>query len=478
MLLKKILPFILGLILIASCGKKDKTDLIDVVSSFIQDNEKIVAFGSVDYNSILEKAEYKSIPKLNEILETELKRMGNSIDIKKPIYVALEGPFDSGGNPTALYAFFDVVNSDSLAERLSSSGLFIEKDGDMKYSADGDLAIGTKGDLAILITKKEKYDGKLALQQAFKLAEAKKDHGTIHKLLKKEGDIVLSVNMENLYGSSNTDLSNLDENKKKELNEMMKSSFTQTTLNFEKGRIALKTDNQFSDALQKRMFFNDKSKVKIEDKLGTGEAKIGFAFDLNMEKLESFIDDYAPELKKEMTRNRPEVAIALMVLGDNPLTKIFSGYGGGVIVGSPGMGSFVPDMIFNLGVGKEGRGIFELVASQNEGDYEYNITDTDLYAKTPGAGKESSKLVMPACAKDFGKGGITGFIDVKGLNVQAFGLPSQFNAVNLIESITFEYNNKGGEFIINFTNKNQNVLKQTIDLYLKDIEKTINSLNI
>ena len=85
---------------------------------------------------------------------------------------------------------------------------------------------------------------------------------------------------------------------------------------------------------------------------------------------------------------------------------------------------------------------------------------------------------MPACAKDFGKGGITGFIDVKGLNVQAFGLPSQYNAINLIESITFEYNNKGGEFIINFTNKDQNVLKQTVDLYLKDIEKTINSLKI
>jgi hypothetical protein len=478
MFLKKIAPFILGLILIASCGNKDKTPLIDSVSAFIQDNEKIVAFGSIDYNSILEKAEYKSIPKLSEILETELKRMGNSIDIKKPIYVAMEGPFDSKANPTALYAFFDVVNGDSLAERLSSSGLFVENDGTMKFSADGDLAIGTKGNLAILITKKEKYDGKIALQQAFKKAEDKKEHGKIYELLKKEGDIVLSVNMENLYGSSNTDLSKLEESKRKELNEMMKNSFTQTTVNFEKGKIALKMDNQFSDALQKRMVFNDRSKVKIEDKLGTGEAKIGLAFDFNMEKLESFIDDFAPEVKKEMTRNRPEIAIALLVLGDNPLTKIFSGYGGGVIVGSPGMGSFVPDVNFNVGVGKEGRGVFELLAAQNKGDYEYTITNTDLLAKTPGAGKESTKLIMPACAKDFGKGGITGFIDVKGLNVQAFGLPSQFNAINLIESITFEYHNKGGELIINFTNKDQNVLKQTIDLYLKDIEKTINSLSI
>lgn len=464
--------------LFAACGNKDKAPLIDSVSAFIQDNEQIVAFGSVDYNSILEKAEYKSIPKLSEILETELKRMGNSIDIKKPIYVALEGPFDSNGNPKAVYAFFDLVNADSLAERLSSSGLFIETDGKMKYSADGDLAIGAKGKLAILITKKEKYDGKIALQEAFKKAESTKKRGKIHNLLKKEGDVVMSVNMENLYSSSNTDLAKLEESKRKELFEMMKNSFTQTTLNFEKGRIALKTDNQFSDALQKRMVFNDKSKVKIEDKLGTGEAKIGIAFDFNMEKLESFLDDFAPDVKKELTKSKPEIAIALMVLGDNPLTKIFSGYGGGVIVGSPGMGSFVPDVNFNLGIGKEGKGIFELLASQKKDEYEYTITNTDLIGKTPGAGKESNKLVLPACAKDFGKGGITGFIDVKGLNVQAFGLPSQFNAINLIESITFEYNNKGGEFIINFVNKDQNVLKQTIDLYLKDIEKTIKSLSI
>lgn len=478
MYLKKIVPFILSFILIASCSNKENQPLIDSVSAFVQDNDKIVSFGSVDYNGILEKAEYKSIPKLSQILETELRKMGNSINIETPIYFALEGPFDSKGNPTSVYAFFDLVNRDSLAERLSSSGLFIETEGDMKYSADGDLAIGAKGNLAILITKKEKYDGRQALLKAFKQAEDKKESGKIGKLLQKKGDLVFSVNMENLYSSSNTDLSKLDESKKSELNAMMKNSFMQTTLNFEKGKIVLKTDNQFSDALQKRMIFNDKSQVKIEDKLGTGEAKIGVAFDFNMEKLESFIDDFAPEVKKEMTKNRPEVAIALMVLGDNPLTKIFSGYGGAVIVGTPGMGSFVPDMNFNLGIGEEGKGVFELLATQNTTDYVYTITDKDLKAKTPGAGNESKTLTMPGCAKDFGKGGITGFIDVKGLNVKAFGLPSKFNAVNLVESITFEYNNKGGEFVINFMNKEENVLKQSIDLYLKDIEKTINSLTL
>ena len=478
MFLKKLFPLILGLLLIASCNNKKDSVLIDSVSSFIEGNQKVVSFGSVDYNQILDKAEYKSIPKLNKILETELNRLGNSIDTKQPVYFALEGPFDSRGNPEAFYAFFDVVNVDSLAERLSSSGLFIETDGKMKYSADGDLAIGAKGNLAILITKKEKYDGKIALQEAFKQIETKKDHDKISKLLKKDGDLVLTANLENLYGSSNTDLSKLDEGKKKELNDMMKNSYVQTTLNFEKGKIVLKSENQFSDALQKRMVFNDKSNVKIEDNLGTGEAKIGVSFDFNMAKLESFIDDFAPDLKKELTRNRPEAAIAMMVLGDNPLTKVFSGYGGAVIVGTPGMGSFVPDINFNVGIGKEGKGIFELMLNQSKTEYVYTITDTDLIAKTPNSGKESTKLVMPDCAKNFGKGGITGFIDVKGLNVQAFGLPSQYNAVNLIESITFEYNNKGGEFVINFFNKDQNVLKQTIDLYVKDIEKTINSLAI
>ncbi len=476
MSLKKLFPFLIGFILITSCSDKKDSVLIDSVASFIQGHQKVVSFGSIDYHQILDKAAYKSIPKLNQILETELNRLGNSIDTKQPVYFALEGPFDSRGNPVAFYAFFDVVNVDSLAERLSSSGLFIETDGNMKYSADGDLAIGAKGNLAILITRKEKYDGKKALQEAFKRMEPKEDLDPIRKLLKKEGDLVFTANLENLYGSSNTDLSKLDEGKKKELNSMMKNSYVQTTLNFEKGKMVLKTDNQFSDALQKRMVFNDKSKVKITDNLGTGQAKMGLAFDFNMEKLESFIDDFAPDLKKEMTRNRPEMAIALMVLGENPLTKIFSGYGGAVIVGTPGMGSFVPDINFNVGIGKEGKGIFELMASQAKTEYDYTITDTDLIAKTPGSGQEASTLVMPDCAKDFGKGGLTGFIDVKGLNVQAFGLPSQFNAVNLIESITFEYNNKGGEFVIHFINKDENVLKQTVNLYLKDIEKTINSL--
>lgn len=477
--LKQIMPFLLGFFLFIACSDKDGRPVNESVSAFINGNEKVISFGSVDYQTIMNKAEYKSIPKFGNIIEDEMNKLGNSLNTETPVYYVLEGPMDNNGNPAATYAFFDVKNRDSLVERLGSSGLFVEDAGDMKYTTNGDVSIGAKGNLAILITKKEKYDAKASLEEAFKKAKGDVAGGKTDKLLAKKGDITFNLILQNLYGTSNTDLAKLDESKQKELQAMMNDSYTHSSVSFEKGKMVFATENLFSDALQKRMFFKQDSQAKVLAKLGKGKARVGLTANIEMEKLENFIDDFAPEFKQEMISSRSETAIAVMLLGDNPLTKVFSGVAGLVVVGDPKMGSFIPDVNFNVGIGKSGKSLFEIWAGNAASDqFVYKVTDTDLIGNSPNAGAGTTALTIPDCGKDFGKEGISGFIDFEGLNIESFGLPSAYKSVNLVKNITFKYNNKGGEFVINTINKDQNILKQLIDLYVKDIEKTVNNISI
>lgn len=53
-----------------------------------------------------------------------------------------------------LLAFAKVKNMDSLASKVSSLGLMLQDDGDLKFVQDNDVSIGIKEHLAIFITKK------------------------------------------------------------------------------------------------------------------------------------------------------------------------------------------------------------------------------------------------------------------------------------------------------------------------------------
>ena len=53
-------------------------------------------------------------------------------------------------------------------------------------------------------------------------------------MIKVKGDFVASVSMEGLYGTSSTDLDMLSDSDQKKIETMVKGSFVQSVLNFEK----------------------------------------------------------------------------------------------------------------------------------------------------------------------------------------------------------------------------------------------------
>lgn len=476
MSLKRLFSLFIACLFLFSCSDKAGRPVKEAVSAFIKEHDNIVSFGTVDIQSILDKAEYKSIPKVGALIE---ERLRNVLNTKSPVYFAMEGPFDRNGNPAATFAFVDVANKDSLVELLGSSGLYMEESGDMKYNLNSDVSIGVRGNLAILVVKKEEYDGKALLAAAFGETQGNVSGGRTDKLLAKKNDINVNLVLEKLYGTSNTDLAKLDEVKQNEIREMAKDSYFHANINFEKGKMTLNTENMFSAALQKRMFFKDDNQGSVKGKLGKGKACLGVASNFDIAKVESYIDDFAPQIKDKIFDSRTEISLAAMLLGDHPLAKVFNGVAGLVVVGDPRMTGFVPEVNLNIGLGPEGKPFANVAASALLGKrFNYVVTDTDLLASSPNAGAGQSTLIIPECGKDFGKEGLTAFADFADMDLQSFGLPMQYKYIGIIKNITFRMNNDRGELVVSALDPEKNILKQIVDLYIKDIEKQVSAVAI
>jgi len=167
-----LLTLITAMFIAISCSKDSKNKTAsEFLSSYMKDNKNVVVFGKMDMKSILEKADYKNIPKVSVLLNSEMKDYENSVDLSQGINFALEGPFEKDGTPSRLVAFVRVKNADSLASKIGSLGMMMEKSGDMKFSQDNDVSIGIKENLAIVVVRSGKYDGKEELDAAFKKCE-------------------------------------------------------------------------------------------------------------------------------------------------------------------------------------------------------------------------------------------------------------------------------------------------------------------
>jgi len=477
-----------------SCSNDFKNESVETyVSSFIKSNPSIVAFGKVDVNTLLSKADYEAVPKLGKILKIEKDRLERSLNLNTPLHFALEAPFDKNGNPKALYAFAEVVNTDSLADRLGSSGLFVEQEGDFQFAIDGDLTIGFQDKIAVVISKKEKYDGKEAVKSLLASLSTERMGGKVDQILGIKDDVVSGVSLERLFATSNTELSKLDEAKQNELKNMVNDSYLQAQISFSKGQVSVETKNLFSSALQNRMFFENKENNQMLTKLGRGKARFGLAMQLDVPKMESFMDDFLADAKRKLLSANTQIQFATMTMGKNPISSLFSGDFGAVLVGDLLKdGSITPEVNFHVGLGAKGKTISDLansfftmggsVASSN-GVFSYQgmdfvITEKEITGNTKNAGADVSNLVLPQVASDFGTKGITGFVTFEGLNMASFGFNGGSKMLEIIKNANLEVDNKGMKLIIRTTNSTENVLRQVVQLYVKDIEKKVQGLVI
>lgn len=474
--------------LISSCSDKSGRNAADSLSALVQKNDKIVVFGHISIRQLLDKLDYKHLPKINVLIGGELPSYEQAVHLDHPVYMAMQAPFDDEGNPEAIYTIADVNNKDSLVDRLNASGYTMESSGDMDFHQENEITFGVRKNLLIVLWKRGKYDGKAAIKQAFDDTKGDLSTGKTARIIASKGDIVTGVSLERLYATSNTSLSKLDESKKQEINDLLKDGYLKFAANFEKGKAVFKADNLFSGKLKDRLFFREDSQASVIKKLGTGNAWLGVSANLDIHKMEDFIADFAPEFKEEMntTIAMQSGLMGGAVNGDNSLSKLFSGQIGFVAIGNPkSSGGLIPQFNFFLGTGSQGDMVNRMaefyagISGMTKKGSHYETSgmaiepkDDGIYGYTVG-NAAGSNLKIPGFAYDFGKKSLTLFVDFSQMDVRSFELEDGFETLEIMESLMVVADKDGCTATFVCKDKSTNVLNQVGRFYSNKLEESL-----
>ena len=479
--IKQILTIFIISVMLFSCGNNvENREMNEYVSAFLNENPSITLFGKVDVSTLLDDADYKTVPKFGEVIHSVKKDLVQMINEKSAVYYAVEGPFNEEG-PAAVYGFVDVTKSSDLEQKLTKYGFDFEKSGDFSYTVNGDMCIGISKDLAVFISRPNEYVAEDELSKAFDKCKGDLSEGKVNDILAQKGDVVLGMSIASLYATSNTELSNLSEEKQNKLKELVNDSYTQTTFQFEDGEAIIETKNLFSTTLKEKMFFKSDKEASILSKLGQGEAKFGLSTNLDINKLESFINEYSPNGINDLTDLLGGPAsLAMMYGGKKPLSGLLNGDLAVVGVGEiNGDGTMIPQFNFYIGLGKNGK----MVAEQFSGFLSNGTMTTKLdskgisgYSSTLYAPMIGKKILLPDGAVNFGKKGITAFVNFEGLNVESFDLEGAGNVVKIIKYISFEMDENGSRICVKAKKGGENILKQSMDFFFKELEGKVGAI--
>ncbi len=479
--LLKISSLFLFLFFLSACSDDKTSNLADSASSFINSNDQVILFGSMDVMSILNKAEYKSVPKFGSIIESQVKRMQSGLNLEAGFYYAMEGPFE-GGNPGTTYMFAEVKDLDSLKSVLMKDGYdFDSKDG-IEYFRDGDASVGIKNGLAILLTKSGEYDEVELVKKAFTMTTGEVLSGSAAELLAQKADISINTHLYNQFITANNATADMDEDKKNQLADMMKESFAQANIHFENGQLRVAMDNKLSANLTKRMMLNEDAGAKILSKAGNGEPKMAIATNIDMEKTQAWIEDFVPGGMSAVMENAGPLQMAMMA-GGGKLSNLFDGMMSFAMFGDPKAGAMVPDFNIYIGFGPNGKPLADLAVNSgmlSGGTMKSSINEKGFtgYSSEVYAAGSGKKVKVPAGCETFGKEGITGFADLAKVDLAGFELEGPGKLVELVKYMNFHISTKGGEILVKLKNSKDNVLKQSVQHMLKEFEGQIGDLSL
>lgn len=474
------ITFLLSLVvLIASCSNKENRTLEESASAFIQNNNQVILFGSLDVMSVLEKADYSAIPKFGGIIESQVKRMKSGLNLEKGFYFAMEGPFE-GGNPGTTYLFAEIKNLDSLKSLLTKDGYDFDHAEGIDYFRDGDATVGVMNKLAILLTKSGDYDELAAVKTAFEKTSGDLMTGSGADLLANRGDISINTHLYNQFVTANKYTVDMPKDKKEQLAAMMTGSFSQANVYFEKGQLRIAMDNKLSANLSKRLMLNEDASASIRANMGSGEPKMAIATNLDLEKMQAWMDDFAPgALESFLEKDGGPLQMAMM-LGGGKMSNLLNGKMGFAMFGDPKAGAMVPDFTFYAGFGPNGKPMAEMAQNfLKGGTMQLNITEkgvsgssSNIYTAVSG-----SKINVPNGCETFGKTGLSGFINLDRMDTQALELKGAGKLVELVKYLNFSITAKGGEILVKLKNQKDNVLKQSVQHMLKEFEGQIGELS-
>jgi hypothetical protein len=224
------------------------------------------------------------------------------------------------------------------------------------------------------------------------------------------------------------------------------------------------------------MFFKSDNKASIDTKLGKGLPRLGLSMNLDLKKIQGLVNEFFLDAMIELGRAIGGPAqFALMAAGEKGIAGLFSGQFGIVTVGEQKvMREAIPDFNIFIGLEKKGKNLVNTAKDfMSYGSTEIILNDDGLSASTnPNyASSDSASLKLPKEFENFGKSGVSAFLNSECLE----GISK---ILNTVKYITFEYNENSWELYIKAKKVQENILKQTAEGLIEEFSSEINQVSL
>lgn len=476
--------FFVFIAVLTGCSGNDKgaIDLEETTSKFIAGNGNIVFFGKADLKGMLDKTNYKQKDeKVDTLITSELIMLERALNLKQSVYYAVEGPLAEDGTPVATYLFMEATSDTALISELERRGYPVDETKDFTYTEDGDFAMGIKDQLVFAVVKNGQSEAKKDLSKMRKELKGDVSGGKVDEILAKDADIVIGTSLQKLYETSSTDLEKLDKDKKSELTAMVADSYIETTFKFDKGMAVVEAKNLFSEPLMAIMPFktDDSGELLAKINKGSGTPIAGFAMDMDVSKMEKFVNSYSPETIEAVFQS---FGLAGNMFGGLPVASM--------VTTGQAIGIFTADMENNamhanafVGLSKLGSDIGKDQLDRT-GVTEYFQLEQDKdglrasFTFGMGENDKSKTLELPAECKDFGKKGIMAFLYLNEVNMEDFGMFGSFEMLEDVEYVVFNADNEGAKLVIKSKKEDVNILENSTDIVMEIFQDKVTVLNM
>lgn len=479
------------LFFITSCGGSKREGLDKYVGQYLNENAEAIIAMRMDVSAIMEKSDLKNLPDVGAQLVQTFYKIDSSMALSEKVYIVASGPLDYEGMPENTALFVSVKNQKTTEKMFNEMGYFFEEvDGINLHDEDG-LAIGYTEDLAIIGLTSTNTIAKTFVIEAFAKAKTGKVSEEVMKNMDYEGDLVISLNLQNLYTTSNTDLNKLPIQQQEKINKLAENSFVNTALSFNTGEIVMETHLEFNEELQKAMFFDKSGNTDVLTKLGPGKPIAAFSMNLDLDKMETFMMDVYPEGMKDMYKNLGPQGLILKAIGGGKLSNFVNGefalavtgFSENMISGSipqvnifSGLGASSGDfseLLMALLEGQEAEEVGEGIFAYEGMKIKFNSSSIFVSSDNKLTNQQlgNSPMEVPAGITGFGKKPFTFYIDFTMLKSgEAEMITGDMDIViQELEYIYFEADNKKAKLIIKTTDGSVNVLKKSVDTAIESI---------
>lgn len=468
----------IGMFFLQSCSKTTDLSGAESLASFVENEESVLAFGSVDLLSILNKADYASTPKFGPILEAVVKEYESSLNLKAGLFYALIPNKETGFDQAEVVCFLEVSNADSLAAKAMTQGYDVEEEGDMRYFRDHDLSLCLRNNIAAVLVKGGDFDEKVVLADIMDKASKGAENEDIKRMSALKGEIHLAYIMERTMNMSSG--AKLEASKLKELKELQKDSYQEVTLYAEEGQVRIAMEGTFNEELKKRIPFKQDAQGSIRKKLGSGEPTLGFAMNVDTRKMQAFFEDFSPVNMNEMLASLGGPFQIMMMVAGGKISNVIDGQLGGVLYanGASDVG-VTPNVNVYAQFGPNGEVIANMAASNVGEELKLQINKKDLFLSTSGKYDPDGKgIVIPTGCETFGKHGITFYANFEKVDMESFELENAEKILYLVKYVNAYFDADKGEILIKLKSDQPNALKQVSSFMLEEFASQISNISI